>query len=329
MRWSMPGTVSPTTAFVGFLAGVCAIATGLTFLETIANPYTTVLGDPAIRRHAHQSRAILQRRRLDLRADHRQHVLLFQRRRGNSTGSQTLYIPYVVIAGVVVVLAVIFYFAYIPDIKTEDDYHLDDSTPGISHSIWTHPHFVMAVAAQFLYVAAQAGIFSFFINYMTAEVPAIPASWDAWMSSLAASFPARCRHGKLAYAEEDVAARRVIVEAGARFEDRLGRCSQVRGSAEELRHSLGDRVHHLHGFDAAGRGHVRPAAKVHEVAVAIETHLIAGDSEFGHEVALHEVAVALELRQRLLSGREFVNEGLVARNDLARYGLRSAPGLPA
>src|SRR6202166_4579826 len=39
------GTVSPTTAFVAYLAGVCAIATGLTFLETIANPYTTVLGD--------------------------------------------------------------------------------------------------------------------------------------------------------------------------------------------------------------------------------------------------------------------------------------------
>src|SRR6478609_11300213 len=40
------GTVSSTTAFVAFLAGVCLIATGLTFLETIANPYTTVLGDP-------------------------------------------------------------------------------------------------------------------------------------------------------------------------------------------------------------------------------------------------------------------------------------------
>src|SRR3974377_2122334 len=38
------GTVSPVTAFVGYLAGVCAIAAGLTFLETVANPYTTVLG---------------------------------------------------------------------------------------------------------------------------------------------------------------------------------------------------------------------------------------------------------------------------------------------
>jgi FHS family L-fucose permease-like MFS transporter len=37
----------------------------------------------------------------------------------------------------------------------------------------------MAVAAQFFYVAAQAGIFSFFINYMTSEVPAIPSSWNS------------------------------------------------------------------------------------------------------------------------------------------------------
>ena len=44
----------------------------------------------------------------------------------------------------------------------------------------------MAVAAQFFYVAAQAGIFSFFINYMTAEVPAIPASWNSGMNNLAA-----------------------------------------------------------------------------------------------------------------------------------------------
>src|SRR5207302_2896418 len=86
---------------------------------------------------------------------------------------------YVGVAIVVIVIAAIFCFADVPDIKTEDDYHLDDSAPGVSHSIWKHPHFVLAVAAQFFYVAAQAGIFSFFINYMTSQVPAIPASWQA------------------------------------------------------------------------------------------------------------------------------------------------------
>jgi len=63
-----------------------------------------------------------------------------------------------------------------PDVKMEDDYHLDDEAGTAPHSIWTHPHFVFAVAAQFLYVAAQAGIFSFFINYMTSQTPPVPES---------------------------------------------------------------------------------------------------------------------------------------------------------
>ncbi len=52
----------------------------------------------------------------------------------------------------------------------------------------------MAVAAQFFYVAAQAGIFSFFINSMTTDsksgfsmVPAIPAAWDQAMTNASVS----------------------------------------------------------------------------------------------------------------------------------------------
>ena len=48
----------------------------------------------------------------------------------------------------------------------------------LSHdSVWWRPHFSGATLAQFLYVAAQAGIFSFLINYMTSEPPSLPASW--------------------------------------------------------------------------------------------------------------------------------------------------------
>jgi MFS transporter, FHS family, L-fucose permease len=180
------GRVSSTTAFVAFLAGVCVIATGLTFLETIANPYTTVLGD---------QRYAATRINLAQSCNGVGWILgpivgsvyfYAKDAQGHNTGSQTLYIPYVGVGLVVIVLAVIFSFARVPDIKTEDDYHLDDDTPNVSHSIWSHPHFVMAVAAQFFNIAAQAGVFSFFINYMTAELPPIPSSWDASMTNLAA-----------------------------------------------------------------------------------------------------------------------------------------------
>jgi FHS family L-fucose permease-like MFS transporter len=178
------GRVSPNTAFLAFLTGVCIVATGLTFLETIANPYTTVLG---------QKRFAATRINLAQSCNGVGWIIgpvvgsmFFYSKdaMGRSTGSQTLYVPYVASAVLVTVLAVIFYFASVPDIKIADEYHLDEKSPDVSHSIWSHPHFVMAVAAQFFYVAAQAGIFSFFINYMISEMPAVPAAWQSGLTRL-------------------------------------------------------------------------------------------------------------------------------------------------
>src|ERR1043165_7706813 len=87
------GRVSANTAFIAYLAGVCLIAVGLTFLETIANPYTTVLGD---QRFAAT--------RINLAQSCNGIGWIFgpiigsiffysKNAMGQSTGSQTLYIP--------------------------------------------------------------------------------------------------------------------------------------------------------------------------------------------------------------------------------------------
>jgi FHS family L-fucose permease-like MFS transporter len=195
------GRVTPTTAFVGFLAGVCFIAAGLTFLETIANPYTTVLGAP---RYAAT--------RINLAQSCNGLGWIFgpplggiffygKDAAGRSTGSETLYIPYVGLAIGALLIATIFYFANVPDIKMKDEYHLDDKGEAAHQSIWSHSHFAMAVLAQFLYVAAQAGIFSFFINYMTEQTPALPQAWAA--GNLAEWFTTKA--GVLAFSEKGAA----------------------------------------------------------------------------------------------------------------------------
>ena len=105
------GSVSAASGFVAYLAGVCLIATGLAFLETIANPYTTVLGD---RRYAAT--------RINLAQSCNGigwicgpivgSIFFYSKDRlGHSTGSQTLYIPYMGVAFVVIVLAAIFFSA--------------------------------------------------------------------------------------------------------------------------------------------------------------------------------------------------------------------------
>src|SRR5207302_155478 len=47
---------------------------------------------------------------------------------GISTGSERLWIPYAFIGVIVIILAIVFFFAPMPDIEMEDDYHIDDST---------------------------------------------------------------------------------------------------------------------------------------------------------------------------------------------------------
>ena len=198
--WFIPAT--HIASFWAFLLGVCVIAAGLTFLETIANPYTTVLGDP---RYAAT--------RINLAQSCNGIGWIFgpivgaaffygKDASGAGNGSETLWIPYAAVGAVVLVLTVIFFFSPMPDVKMEDDYHLDDSKPEVKHSIWSQPHFVLAVLAQFLYVAAQAGIFSFFINYMTTQTPPVP---DAWTSGFLKSWFEAGKTGALALSDQGAA----------------------------------------------------------------------------------------------------------------------------
>jgi FHS family L-fucose permease-like MFS transporter len=123
--WFIPAT--HIAQFWAFLLGVCMIASGLTFLETVANPYTTVLGPKefaATRINLAQSCNGVGWFFGPIAG-----AMFFYSKdaAGNSTGSQTLWIPYTAVAVIVVALAAAFYFAPVPDIKTADEYHLDDT----------------------------------------------------------------------------------------------------------------------------------------------------------------------------------------------------------
>ena len=176
--WFIPAT--GIKEFWAFLAGICVISMGLTFLETVANPYTTVLGAP-------QHAAV----RINIAAACNGvgwifgpiiGGLFFYSKDGAEAAQETLWIPYAWIAGAVLLLSLVFAKAKMPNIETQDNYHLDDQTANFSKSIWSHGHFVGAVIAQFLYVACQAGIFGFFIFYLIEDVQAIPESMkSSWL----------------------------------------------------------------------------------------------------------------------------------------------------
>ncbi len=266
----------PATKIDGFwavLLGVCLVAMGFSFLETVANPYTTVLGNPkyaASRINLAQSFNAIGWPIAPFLGGiyfyHSDPALSAQQ--NAEIAHKTMWIPYIGIAVIIGLLILAFLKSKMPDVKenalnnneTESGksklevfgqqsrlstillyacailfsfalgmivrffvqiFYMDRETladPGamvalnhlltrvfyiatvifmvaavifitikkgkLTHktSIWSAPHFSGATIAQFLYVAAQAGIFSFFINYMVEEVPSISESLkSSWL----------------------------------------------------------------------------------------------------------------------------------------------------
>jgi len=150
-------------SFGMFLFALFVIALGLGCLETAANPFATVLGDPAGAE-----------RRLNLSQSFNglgQFIgpiiggsLFFSATQGTTAdGLSSVKTTYVAIAVLVLLIAFLFGRTKLPDIReqsTSEDH-------GIAKGLWQHGHFTGGVIAQFFYVAAQVGVGAFFINYTT------------------------------------------------------------------------------------------------------------------------------------------------------------------
>lgn len=158
-----------------FLAALFIIACGLTFLETAANPYIIVLGDPASaaqrinfaqsfnglaatlapllggvfilsgqRLSAAQERAMTGRQ-LHAYLDHE---------------AQAVQVPYLLIGGVVLLVALLLVRTPLPELAEEET-----ETNNRGGSLLAEKNLLLGVVAQFFYVGAQVCVSSFFIRF--------------------------------------------------------------------------------------------------------------------------------------------------------------------
>lgn len=151
-------------SFPFFLLSLFIIGCGLTCLETAANPYVTVLGD--------SERA---EQRINLSQSFNGLGWIVGPLVGGyfafSQGGGNISLPYAVIGVVVLCVAFIFTRVKLPEVEAAE---VETTTVRCAEkSIWQHRNFVWGMAALFLYVAAQTGINSFFINYVTETSPTI------------------------------------------------------------------------------------------------------------------------------------------------------------
>lgn len=169
--WFIPAVHIGT--YWAFLLGLFILAAGLPCLETVCNPYATVLGPPesgAARINLAQSANGIGWMIGPVLAGY----FVLSATGEPVTTNTNLWKPYLIIAGLVAILILIFAASKVPDLHNVEEAKVETGAGKIAvKPLWKRWHFILAVAAQFCYVAAQTGIFSYFINYVASDTPAL------------------------------------------------------------------------------------------------------------------------------------------------------------
>ncbi|HZU08845.1 MAG TPA: L-fucose:H+ symporter permease [Pseudacidobacterium sp.] len=145
-----------------FLIALFIMACGQSFLEVSSNPYVTFLGPPES-----------SERRLNLAQSFNavgavvtpifgSALILSRAHSAAASETDVVRLPYLLIVGIFLVMALIFWSAKLPVIQEEK---AEEESPRFS-GILAFPHLLKGVAAQFCYVGAQVGVASFVIRYV-------------------------------------------------------------------------------------------------------------------------------------------------------------------
>ncbi len=173
-----PAAIAGSYGF--FLFALFVIASGLSFLETASNPFIAQLGDPdTSERRLNFSQAFnpfgaisgaligtvfifsgVELSSEDIAASKAQGLYEAYLR------TETLRVikPYLVIGAVAIFWALLILRTKFPAIQSEHESSSGDH--GHFTELFRYPHFLWAVLAQFLYVGAQVGTWSYFIQYV-------------------------------------------------------------------------------------------------------------------------------------------------------------------
>lgn len=173
----------PATILKEYWAYLCIffiIATGMCFLETAANPYVTELGDPKTAPRRLNLAQSFNGLGAFISAMFLSKLVLSGQNYTRDTlpadyaGGWDAYIqmetdsmktPYLILAGVLMIMAGLFMIVKLPKIKEEDEEHRDKDEKLIDFSVLRRSHLRWGVIAQFFYNGGQTAINSLFLVY--------------------------------------------------------------------------------------------------------------------------------------------------------------------
>lgn len=191
----MPAAAMASYPFI--LAAEIVLGAGVTALQVSANPYVAILGPPSSsssRLNLTQAFNTLG----DTAAPYFGSILIL----GSAAGTvarpmgeaavaayrvqqaASIKLPYLLIAGVMVVIALAIAFARFPHLEVTRDFRTG-GLGGKQDSIWNHPHLYLGAVAIFIYVGAEVSVASYLVKYLAEpEIGGFPLKTGAKLLSL-------------------------------------------------------------------------------------------------------------------------------------------------
>jgi MFS transporter, FHS family, L-fucose permease len=172
-----------------FLFALFVMACGQGFLEVASNPYVTILGPPeSSERRLNLAQSFnsvgavvtpiigaafiltsVQYSPSQLAAMSPAQLHAYR-----VAEASTVKMPYLVITGLFLAVAVLIFFSKLPEVREEDG---DQDVPAAQlrlRGLWPYKHLVKGVLAQFFYVGAQVGVASFVIRFAQYNMAGMP-----------------------------------------------------------------------------------------------------------------------------------------------------------
>lgn len=140
------------------LTAIFIISTGLTIINVAANPFASMLGDPE---GAHQRINFVQ---VFSRIGYAVTPAVATTLIYNQSGDIRFHFPYLLLAGILLMIALLFGVSHLPAMKPENEESF--KLKGIISEGYSYKHLFFGLFAMFFYMGAEASTCGFFIPYL-------------------------------------------------------------------------------------------------------------------------------------------------------------------
>lgn len=143
-----------------FLFAIFILAIGVVFLQTAANPYVAILGKPETASGRLNMTQALNSIAVTIAPMIGSWAFFsnVSQNIDNVAEAESVKLPFIVVAIVVVLVAIIIKMIKLPEVEEEDT--------GGKKSVWKYPHVILGAIAIFVYVGAEVACASFVVQYI-------------------------------------------------------------------------------------------------------------------------------------------------------------------